>query len=493
MNAKIEAPSARSRAQSWNAVMTASPGDLDLTIASERIEGTIPLALRGGRVLSNGPGWTRIGDRTAHPFDGHGYLRAFSLQEDGSCRLRARFVQTRVYRDETKAGALVHRGFATNVRPGLRANLRFGVPRNVANTTIVRWGGQLLAGWEGGAPHALDPDSLETKGVQTFGGAIEGVPTLAHMKHDAATDRLVLCSPSMGRSTSFTVREVDRDGQVTSTYGATMDGMCFAHDFAITPRYVVLGGNPLRLRYGRLAAMLVGRSTLLESIATDDDRPGVLHLLPRDGSPLRTVTLPSRALVVHFADAFERDGTVVVDACVFDRFEFGEELGYQGPDLPFDPALPDARGPQTLVRITIPEGATEASWEPLCEHGVDFPRFHPAHEGQPTPQLLGATRADTRYSDPFDSVIRIDLEDLERPPSLWTVPPQGFVGEPLLAPDPARDDAGHVIVMSYDGLREQSWLNVLDASRLEAGPVARIPLPLMPMAFHGDWEPGPNG
>ena len=189
--------------------------------------------------------------------------------------------------------------------------------------------------------------------------------------------------------------------------------------------------------------MLLGRSTLLRSIATDARAPGALHLVPRDGGPLRTVRLPQPAWVVHFGNAFERDGDLHVDACVFHRFGFGEEFGYQGPRAPFDPALPERRGPQRLYRITVPARGDAASWRVLCPHGVDFPRFHPGHEGVDTPALFGATRADTRYSDPFDSVLRVDLRDADRPPSLFTAAENAFVGEPIFVPDPARDDAGY--------------------------------------------------
>lgn len=473
--------------------MAASPGPLDLHVPASAITGVVPEALRGGRLLSNGPGWTRIGDRTAHPFDGHGYVRAFRFEADGSCRLRARFVDTPSYRAEREAGALVYRGFATNLPPPFWRNLRFGPPRNVANTTIVRWGDRLLAGWEGGAPTALDPDTLETRGEETLGGALSGGATLAHMRADRARDRLVLCSVQNGKDSTFTFRELDRAGAVQASRQATLPGMMFTHDFAFTPSWYLLGGNPLKLRPWELAKMLVGSSTLLRSVATDEARPGQLHLIPREGGgPVRTVTLPDRAWVVHFGGAFERDGAVIVDACVFHRFAFGEELGYTGPTTPFDPGLPDARGPQRLYRITVPAGATEASWERLVPHGVDFPRLHPDHEGVETPQLFGATRADTRYSDPFDAVIRVDLRDRDRPPSLWSAPENVFVGEPLFAPDPGDPSAGHVLVILTEPLEERSSLAILDARALERGPVARIPLPLLPVAFHGEWETQPR-
>ena len=174
------------------------------------------------------------------------------------------------------------------------------------------------------------------------------------------------------------------------------------------------------------------RRAPLRAVATNHSAAPSLLLVPRGGGTMRAVRLPDPAWVVHFGGAFERDGDVVVDACVFDHLEFGEEFGYAGPRLPFDPARPEARGPQRLYRITVPAHAREARWERLSPHGVDFPRIHPAHEGRETPALFGATRRDTRFSDPFDTILRVDLRDPARPAALWSVPDNTFVGEPVL-------------------------------------------------------------
>ncbi|MFT5682281.1 MAG: all-trans-8'-apo-beta-carotenal 15,15'-oxygenase [Myxococcota bacterium] len=480
------------RADSWNAAMAASPGELDLTVAAANIDGEVPPILHGGRVLSNGPGWTRIGDQTAHPFDGHGYVRSFELLPDGACRLRARFVQTPSYVAEKQAGKIVHRGLATNASPHFWENIRPGPPRNVANTTIVRWGDRLLAGWEAGAPYALDPETLETHGEEHFGGVIAGAATLAHMHRDHQQDRLTICSVAMGRQTTFTFRELDREDQVVSTSVAEIDGMVFTHDYALTPSWFVLGGNPLRLNPVALAKTLLGAGTMLHAVAPDARRGGSLHLVPRGGSgPVRTITLPEPAFVVHFGNAFERDGALIVDVCALDAFKFGEEFGYSGPDRPFDLAKPEARGPQRLFRITIPDGSDTATWERLTPHGVDFPRFHPNHEGRETPLLFGATRKDTRYSDPFDSIIGIDLRDRDRPAQLWTAPEAVFVGEPLFVPDAEHADQGHIVAILSDGLAAQTTLAIFDAAALARGPVASIPLPLLPIAFHGEWDGTP--
>ncbi len=310
------------------------------------------------------------------------------------------------------------------------------------------------------------------------------------MRKDHVRGRLVLCAIQAGRSTAFTFREVDGDDRVVATTEATIDGMVFTHDYAMTGSTFVLGGNPLRLKPGALAKMLVGAGTLLTAVAPDKRPPGVLHLVPRGGAgPVRTVTLPGPAFVVHFGNAFERDGDLIVDACAFEDFAFGEEFGYGGIDARLDPARPEERGSQKLYRITVPADADVATWELLTPHGVDFPRFHPEHEGVPTPWLFGATRKDPRYSDPFDSIIGIDLRDPSAPAQLWTAPDTVFVGEPLFAPDYADPARGHILAILSDGLEEQTSLVILDAIDLGAGPVASIPLPLLPIAFHGDWLP----
>jgi all-trans-8'-apo-beta-carotenal 15,15'-oxygenase len=490
----MTAPNTADRASSWNAAMSASPGQLDLLVDSASIQGTIPETLRGGRMLSNGPGWTRIGDRTAHPFDGHGYVRSFELLPDGGCRLLARMVETPSYLAELAAGRLVHRGLGTNPSPKFWENLRRGPVRNVANTTIVPWGDRLLAGWEAGAPYALDPNTLETLGEEHFGGAIQGAATLAHMRKDHQQQRLTLCNVTMGRKTTLVFQELDATDQVVARSSVAIDGMLFIHDYAFTPSCFIVGGNPLRLKPAALLRSIVGVSAFLDAVAPDEGRPGVIHLISRGtDAELRTIELPGPAFVVHFGNAFEEsDGTIVVDACAFESFEFGEEFGYQGPSQSFDPSLPEARGPQRLYRIRVAPGATKATWQRLTEYGVDFPRFHPEHEGRRTPLLFGATRKDTRYSDPFDTIIGLDLRAPGQTEQLWTASDNVFVGEPVFAPLAAEDDQGHVLCILSDGLAGKTTLAIFDARALADGPIASIPLPLLPIAFHGDWMPGPG-
>jgi len=88
-----------------------------------------------------------------------------SLPKHSSCTSR--------YLDETTESRILHKGtFGTMVPGGLRNNLFRPIPRNIANTGILPLGDRCLALFEAGQPHALDPDSLATLGVDVLGGAV---------------------------------------------------------------------------------------------------------------------------------------------------------------------------------------------------------------------------------------------------------------------------------------------------------------------------------
>ncbi|CAN0369370.1 unnamed protein product, partial [Hapterophycus canaliculatus] len=65
--------------------------------------------------------------------------------------------------------------------------------KNLANTNVIHWGGILLALWEGGLPHRIDPKSLDTFGETFVGETIdENRPIFsAHPRVDSKKNRLV--------------------------------------------------------------------------------------------------------------------------------------------------------------------------------------------------------------------------------------------------------------------------------------------------------------
>lgn len=484
------------RTAAWNAVMTAQPGEQDLEIPASAIRGAVPRELAGGRYLQNGPGWTRIGERLAHPFDGHGFVRSLTFTPDGGATFRSRFVKTPAYLAERAAGHLVYKGLGTNVSDSPVRNLRAPGARNVSNTTIQPWAGRLISGWEGGRPYALDPESLETVGEETFGGALPDAAFLAHVRVDADAQRLIGCNLFRERQSRFVFREFDPSGNQVAEREVTLPGMHFEHDFVATPRWYVLAGNPMKASLPRFAKAMLGMGSLIGALHTDDSKGGELYLIPRGRpGPVRTIRLPQRAFVVHFANAWDGDhDTCAIEMCAFESFAFGGEFGFQGPHQPLDPDLPDRRASfQRLYRATVRDGTDEAHWEQLSDYGMDFPRVHPAREGRTTPAIYAAARGNGINSDPFDALVRVDTADRERSTELWCAGDGQFVGEPLFAPRPGADDLddGWVIAAVYDGAGNRTRICVFASRALDRGPVAEVPLPLQPYGFHGFWE-GPG-
>jgi carotenoid cleavage dioxygenase-like enzyme len=482
-----------SRAAAWNTVMTAEPGELDLEIPPSAIEGRIPRDLAGGRHLQNGPGWTKIGGRLAHPFDGHGFVRALELTKNGGARFKSRFVRTPAYLAERAAGKLVYKGLGTPVSDSPWANFRAQAPRNVSNTTIQPWAGRLLSGWEGGRPYALDPDSLETIGEETYRGALPDGAFLAHVRIDRAANRLIGLNLQRGVPARFTFREFDASGAQVAAREASVPGMPFTHDFVATPRWYVVAANPMKARLAKFAKAALGFGTLIEAIATDDAKPGALYLVPRGRpGPVRTIRLPQRAFVIHFANAHDVDDhTCAVELCAFESFEFGEEFGFQGAKRPLDPEAPDRRASiQRLYRATVRDDTDDAQWEQLAPLGMDFPRVHPEREGRSAPAIYASTRSDVRFSDPFDAIARVDALDPQRPADVWAASAGQFVGEPVFAPRPGGADLedGWVVALVYDGGKRATNLCVFEPQQLAKGPIASVPLPLQPYGFHGFWE-----
>lgn len=126
-----------------------------------------------GTLYRCGPGpLTRGGHKLAHVFDGDGRVDRVSFS-NGKASAMSTYVETEDFLAEAHADhPLVRGAFGTSAGafPPLRR-------KNTANTAVIMHAGALLALWEGGRPHELDPDTLQTYGEHTLGGiALPGMP-----------------------------------------------------------------------------------------------------------------------------------------------------------------------------------------------------------------------------------------------------------------------------------------------------------------------------
>lgn len=133
------------------------------------VDGEVPLDFPSGTYYLTGPGlFSDDHGSTVHPLDGHGYLRAFSF--DGvtkDVKFMARYVKTEAQVEEhdptTDTWRFTHRGPFSVLKGGKKLG-NTKVMKNVANTSVLVWGGKLLCLWEGGDPYEIESESLDTVG-----------------------------------------------------------------------------------------------------------------------------------------------------------------------------------------------------------------------------------------------------------------------------------------------------------------------------------------
>ncbi len=247
-----------------------------------QIEGAIPADLRG-TLFRNGPGLLEIGGiKLDQPFDGDGMVLRFTFDASGRVTFRNRYVRTAGYSAEQAAGRMLFKGaFATGrTVPGWFNPFDFNV-KNVANTHVVQWGRRLWALWEGGLPHELDPNSLETlvnpsngAAESNWDGAISGKgPFAAHFKvlfgddtRKSSAKRLVnFGAGRSGDDAQITFYEFGEDASLIQKLGVTLKGAAFGffHDFVVTENYYALFANPVRLDTTRLLTQYMVRARVV--------------------------------------------------------------------------------------------------------------------------------------------------------------------------------------------------------------------------------------
>ena len=123
----------------------------------EVLDGSVPVDLEG-TYFRNGYGKFEIGkEPVLHPFDADGMMCAITI-EKGRAIFRNRFIQTKGFKKEKRFRKIQFRGaFGTQRAGGFMANILDTKIKNVANTNVLWWGNRLLALWEGGLPHKMEP------------------------------------------------------------------------------------------------------------------------------------------------------------------------------------------------------------------------------------------------------------------------------------------------------------------------------------------------
>lgn len=434
------------------------------------ITGTLPADLRG-TFYRNGPN-PQFAPRGhyANWYDGDGMVHAFHI-DDGRVHYVNRWVRTERFVAERAAGEAL---LGTMFEPKSVAPEGQQLSRNAANATIVGHGGKVLATWETGLPHEIDPMTLETRGLYDFGGAIPH-DMMVHPKIDPISGEMHLFGrtaphPAPG---NMTYHVADPSGAITHTTEVAVPFDSMTHDMFMTENFVILTVFPAVYDHAREQA---GGPY----VAWEKDRDSFLGILPKggNGADINWVSFPG-CWGSHTMNAYE-DG----DQLICDVVRYPRAMLFPDPDGSWPTGLEFP----ALHRWTVNPKAGTVDERRFDDANGEMPIMDGRFRGRPyrhgySAGWSGAVRG-------LDAIHHYDWQTGARK---TYVPGEGcLVQEPAFAPAhaDAPEGEGYLLALVYRGGENRSDLVVLNAQAIDQDPIATVALPhRIVTGLHGAWLP----
>ena len=446
--------------------------DYELT----RIEGEVPRELNG-TLYRNGPSQHILpegGAEVLHLFDGDGLVHAFRF-DDGRVHYRGRFVRDPSFIIEEEEGRFCMDAIGVKAKdPTDRMPIR-----QQHNTNIVWHGGKLMALVENAWPFEVDARSLDPVGETDFDCQRLGMSVSAHPHIDARTGQMVIHGYQPFEP-YYQVYVVEPDGRASLSEPVDAPYAVMMHDMMISENHIILPLCPVTLD----AAKLMGGEGFSEAIRWEPDKGLRFGIRRREaGSEVRWFDAPTPAFMFHLGNAYEEDGKILMDACSY--LDGGALLGTVGA-LRAGGGYESSGARPFLSEFDLEAGTCRETQ--LSDRVAEFPRIDDRLAGYRNRwgyALVGQQGLDTAYTGTLCKY------DREGGPSSYYDPGSGqFASEAVFVPrtpDAAEDD-GFVLTVVYDAPNDSSYLLVLEAQDIAAGPVAKAHLEhRIPMGFHGNF------
>ena len=461
----VRAMTAMRIANDWG--LATADVEADVAPAAMRlIRGRAPAGLEGA-LYRNGPAkFRRPGGSATHWFDGDGMVRRFRIR-DGQAELAARFVDTPKRRQETRLDAMVMPGFGSVGDP--RAEIGSNDDANAANTSVLMAGDALWALWEGGSAVAMDPETLETRGMVTHRPDLKAMPFLAHPRIEPDGR---IWNLGMGRGQAMVWR-LSPTGELEAATMVDLPRASYIHDFTATARHLVIVLQP----------WVQARMTMPFSEGFDwrpDEGTQVLVIDKDDLTRRRVFELPAFGFF-HLGDAWSDGDDIRFDLCAHRDMDFaarGATEVLNGVPLNGEPA-----------RLALAHLRADGSADlQRTDHVAEFPRSDPRRAGLPRRFTLHT--AEETPGRPFASAVGMTDWRAGRT-RVFDFGADHVMDEMVFVPRPGgtAEDDGWLVGPTINLAARVTELHVLDAARIEDGPVATWRADAaLPVSFHGIWH-----
>ncbi len=450
--------------------------------------GAIPTGLRG-TLYRNGPArLERGGRRVGHWFDGDGAILATHFTgtptgtPTGTATATYRYVRTAGYLEEQAKGQLLYGGYGT-ISPARFWQKFAKQVKNAANTNVLALADKLLALWEGGHPHALEPNTLETLGLDNLGWLNPNWPYSAHPKRDPQTGEIYNFGVTPGKTSQLRVYRCNSQLQLLQQTAIPLDGLSLIHDFVLAGPYLVFFIPPVRLQV--LPALLQLKS-FSDSLRWRPEKGTQILVLDKNTLSVVSKSEAEPWYQWHFSNGYvDAGGAVVVDILRYDNFQTNQRLKEVAAGL----TQTLAKGSLWRLRLD-PLSGQIAEMREILGRSCEFPAVAASEVGRENRfTYLSLHRQGTdAIGELYDSIGRFDCQT-----GTLTEANLGagrYPTEPIYAPDADNPQQGWILTVVFDSQENRSQVWVFDADRLDCEPVCRLALPeVVPPGFHGSWVP----
>lgn len=424
------------------------------------VVGEIPADLRGTYLRNGGnPRFTPLGG-FVYPFEGDAMVHAVHF-EDGRASYRNRFIRTPALELEEQAGHAIWASLMSGYQPDpdvVGADLAYR-PKDLPSINVVRHAGKLIALAEQSRSYCITED-LRTLGPETLNGTFP-MGFCAHPKVDPRTGEMLVFQYALW-APFLQWAIVAPDGRVSSGPHPVegVDAAHMVHDFVITATKIVLVISPAVFELERLlrgeGSPLDWRPDLGTRIAVIDRAGGVTSWYQTD--PFWSW---------HFGNGFDYGEDVVFDGVRWDTLGIGL-AGDEGTNH------------GEYARFRLRPGTATPAVGTVVDREMEFPRIDDRLIGQRHGQVAVGTRIRDIPVGQFDALMTLDPDS-----GSTAVFDAGnlAVGEPCYAGE-------YLLTFAIDRTTYASYLLILRADDVAAGPVARIDIgSRVPLGLHGAWLP----
>lgn len=460
--------------------------DREVVVDELELSGELPPWLAGS-LLRTGPAKFEVGEqRMRHWFDGLAMLHRFTI-EDGHVSYGNRFLESRSYRAAQEQGRMVYGEFATDPCRSLfkRVQTLFsggGVLPDNANINLTRLGERFIAMTETPLPVQFDPHTLAAADVRPY--RVPGQLSTAHPHSDRTTGSMLNYAAKLGRTSSYRFFEVGRS--VTSEHPSkprvigslAVKEPAYMHSFGLTERYFVLAEFPFVVN--PLALALSGRP-YIENYRWKPERGTRFTLVDRETGEATGGFQTDACFAFHHVNAYEEDGEVVLDLCVYPDAGIVEDLYLER----LRAGKPVASATLTRFRLSLADRSVRR--EQLAEQGIELPRINYGRcNERPHRYVWGNSNGAEGW---LERILKIDVTDGA---TLSWAESSCYPGEPVFVarPEAEHEDDGVLLSVVLDVRSEtrppRSFLLVLDAADLSELARAHAPHHI-PFGFHGQF------